>query len=541
MNTPLNSFNDLTERFFDWYWKNHPEEATSTGDHRYDQFLSDFSTEAIAEREKTVQSFLQELNSIPGEDLPLETRVDYKLLLSYLKNMERQSSELKYYQKRPDIYTSSGLAGVYLLVIRNFAPLEKRMESILARLREFPRVLEEGRRQLKNPPRVFVETELLSLPGTTAFFSYVLPNLAEETPALKEDIDQGCRQVADALNQFRAFLESIQDDCTGDFAVGKDVFERMLKEDHFLDYSCESLLEKGKELVDDTRKEMENLSRDINPDQHWEEIINDTKKEHPSEEELLDFYRQENEKVKDFVRRKNLVDLPDGNLVIEETPEPFRPIIPYAAYLNPAPLEEEQTGRFFVTPVDPDKDPADKEAQLGEHSYYSVPLTVLHEGYPGHHLQLCYANRAPSLLKKISHSTLFCEGWAFYCEQLMEQQGYLKDPRNCLHRLKDQLWRACRIVADVSLHTGKMSFDEAVDYMENIALLERNSAVTEVRRYTSTPTQPMSYLIGKLEILKIVEEYRNKKGDAFNLKDFHHELLSYGSLPPELIRELLFS
>ncbi len=541
MSVAEKNFNELTERFFDWYWKNHPEEATSIGDHRYDQHLSDFSEEGILKRTQAVQGFLKELKNIPGDKLPLETRVDYKLLHSMLKKKEREQNELKHYQTKPESYTASGLGGVYLLVIRNFAPLEERMESIRARLKEFPRVLAEGRQRLENPPRVFVETELLSLPGTIGFFSHVLPNLAEKTPALKAEIDQGCRQVVDALDQFREFLESIRDDSSGDYAVGENVFERMLTEDHFLDYNCETLLEKGKELVEETQKEMEKITEQIDPDKRWEEIINDTKKEHPSEEELLDYYRQESEKAKEFVRQKNLVDLHAGELVIEETPEPFRPIIPYAAYLNPAPLEEEQTGRFFVTPVDPDKDPAEKEAQLGEHSYYSVPLTVLHEGYPGHHLQLCYANRASSLLKKIAHSTLFIEGWAFYCEQLMEQQGYLKDPRNRLHRLKDQLWRACRIVADVSLHTGKMAFDEAVDYMEKVALLERNSAVTEVRRYTATPTQPMSYLIGKLEILKIVEEYRKKKGNDFNLKEFHHALLKYGSLPPELIRELLFS
>jgi len=541
LSVPEKNFNELTERFFEWYWENHPVDATAVGDHRYDHRLPDFTAEGISKRNQTVQSFLKELKEIPGDNLPLDTRVDYKLLHSMLKKMDREQNELKHYQTKPESYTASGLNGVYYLVIRNFAPLEERMESIKARLKEFPRFLAEGREQLDNPPRVFVETELLSMPGTIGFFSHVLPNLAEKTPALKEEIVQGCRQVVDALNQFREFLESIRDYTSGDYAVGENVFERMLKEDHFLDCNCETLLEKGRELVEETRKEMEKVAEGIDPDKHFEEIINDTKKAHPSEEDLLDYYRRESEKVKEFVRQKNLVDIPAGDLVIEETPEPFRPIIPYAAYLDPAPLEEEQTGRFFLTPVDPGKETAVKEAQLGEHSYYSIPLIVLHEGYPGHHLQLCYANRASSLLKKIANSNLFIEGWAFYCEQLMEQQGYLKDPRNRLHRLKDQLWRACRIVVDVSLHARKMTFDQAVDYMEKVALLERNSAITEVRRYTATPTQPMSYLIGKLEILKIVEEYRRKKGKDFNLKQFHHDLLSYGSLPPELIRELLFS
>jgi len=535
------SFRRLNERFQEWLWENYPLAATQVGIHRYDHRLADYTPDGVARREKAVRNFLKELEDIPADKLPLETWVDYRLLHSRLKGMERNSLELKTHQTNPSLYLNSGMMGIYLMLIRNYAPLEERMASVRDRLQEYIRVLEEGQQQLDQPPPVFVETALLSLAGVKGFFSTILPTMVEDNHALKEDIDKGCREVVEALNRFEKFLESLRENCQGEFAVGKDIFDRMLKEEHFLEYTTETLLEKGQNLVEETQKEMEKVSREIDPGRHWKEIIADTKKVHPSEGELLDFYRQECNKVKEFVRENDLVDLLAGELIIEETPEPVRPIIPYAAYLPPGPLEKDQTGRFWVTPVDPNKNPQEKEAQLGEHSRYSVPVIVLHEGYPGHHLQMCYSNRAPSLLKKTAQSTLFVEGWAFYCEELMEQQGYLKDPRIRLNRLKDQLWRACRIVADVSLHTGQMNFDQAVDYMEQVALLERNSAITEVRRYTSSPTQPMSYLIGKLEILKIVNSYREKKGKNFCLKDFHQELLSYGSLPPKLIRELLFS
>ncbi|MFO7951788.1 MAG: DUF885 domain-containing protein [Bacillota bacterium] len=541
MHEPEKKFRELTDRFFDWYWENHPVDATATGIHCYDHRLPDFSPEGIEGRKKAIRTFLKDLAEIEEDDLTLDYQIDYKLLNSQLKEMKRDAEELQAYKKRPDTYLQNGLSGIYLLVIRNFAPLEKRMRSIKERMEEYCRLLEEGCRQLDNPPPVFIETELLSLPGTIGFFRHILPQLAEETPELKEEIDQGCEKVINSLENYGKYLEELKETASGEFAVGKDIFDRMLKEDHFLDYNWQTLLEKGKELVEETENELEHLAREIDPEKKWKDIIAETKIEHPPEGELLDFYRQESEKVKDFVARNKLVDLPQGDLVIEDTPEPFRPVIPYAAYLPPAPLEEEQIGRFYVTPVDPDKSPEDKEAQLGEHSRYSVPITVLHEGYPGHHLQLCYSNKAPSLLKKTVQSTLFVEGWAFYCEELMEQQGYLDDPRYRLNRLKDQLWRACRIVVDVSLHTGQMDFEQAVDYLVEVALLERNSAVTEVRRYTASPTQPMSYLIGKLEILNIVDRYRRHKGEDFDLKQFHQEILNYGSLPPALISKVLFN
>ena len=163
-------------------------------------------------------------------------------------------------------------------------------------------------------------------------------------------------------------------------------------------------------------------------------------------------------------------------------------------------------------------------------------MTALHEGYPGHHLQLSVANRIESLVRRQLGTTVFIEGWALYCEEMMEEEGFLADPRNVLFRLKDQLWRACRVVIDVGLHCSGMSFDEAVDMLVGVAKLERENAAAEVRRYTKTPTQPMSYLIGKKQILELREERRAAEGRRFNLKRFHDRLLSFGSIPVAMIR-----
>jgi uncharacterized protein (DUF885 family) len=124
---------------------------------------------------------------------------------------------------------------------------------------------------------------------------------------------------------------------------------------------------------------------------------------------------------------------------------------------------------------------------------------------------------------------------------MMEEQGFLGDPRHSLLRLKDQLWRACRVVIDVGFHCFGMPADEAVDMLVDIARLERANAEAEVRRYTMSPTQPMSYLIGKREILGLREEVRNSEGNRFDLKRFHDRLLSYGSIPVALIREDILS
>ncbi|MBV8365479.1 MAG: DUF885 domain-containing protein, partial [Candidatus Eremiobacteraeota bacterium] len=182
--------------------------------------------------------------------------------------------------------------------------------------------------------------------------------------------------------------------------------------------------------------------------------------------------------------------------------------------------------------------PEQREQMVG-HNLYGMLLTNVHEGYPGHHLQLVVANKAPSLVRRLHDSTVFAEGWALYCEQLVLDEGFDEDPRTRLFQLKDQLWRACRVVIDVELHTGDMTFDQAVAMLVDVAKLEHVNAVGEVRRYTLYPTQPMSYLVGKQQIMDLREREKQRLGSAFSLREFHDRLLSQGTIPVALVESAL--
>ena len=190
-----------------------------------------------------------------------------------------------------------------------------------------------------------------------------------------------------------------------------------------------------------------------------------------------------------------------------------------------------------MTPVNEKLPLKQQEEQLQGHDTYGIVLTALHEAYPGHHLQLVYSNRVKSKVRRQYGTSLFAEGWALDCEELMYEQGFYTKPETRLLQLKDQLWRACRVVIDVSIHTHKMSFNQAVDKLVKVAKLEKTNAIAEVKRYTYTPTQPMTYIMGKIEILKLRSDYRKLKGKAFNLKKFHNQLLSYGTIPVQMVRE----
>jgi len=445
------------------------------------------------------------------------------------------------------MYLNECLGGVFLLLMKDFAPFRVRMKGILGRLREIPRVLRQGKENLvpEKVPPVWAEVALEGAKRGIILFRLVVPLLALRTPLLFPRVLQASRKAAAALRDYIAFLErEILPQAKGDFAVGKDLFEELLREDHLLDYSADDLLELGWKLFRDTQVQMETLAKKIVPGKTAREIIEEAKNHHPNPGELLSVYRREMEKVRRYVVDKEIVTIPDGeSLKIRATPPSMRPVIPYAAYMMPGPLEKKQEGIFLVTPVDRRGPRKAREEKLRGHNYAKIPVTALHEAYPGHHLQLVYANRhTKSLPRKLGSalSSLFVEGWAFYCEELLEELGYIKEPVQKLARLQDQLWRAARIILDVSLHTGKMTVEEGIQFLMEKVGLERSNAQAEVRRYTSSPTQPMSYLIGKLEILKVIAEYKLRNPKASH-REMHDAILSCGSLPPKLLAQRLFA
>ncbi|MEW6724559.1 MAG: DUF885 domain-containing protein [Bacillota bacterium] len=532
----------LIETTVNWYFESNPFVATFVGRHEFDSQVPDLSREAIEDQLAKSKEFLAQLEAINPDELSIDGQIDRKLLEIQLKDGIRQVEVLRSHEKHPGSAAGMLMNVAYIMLTREYAPLLVRGKDLLQRLQHTERLLEQSRQLIVNPPRIFTEIAIKQTQGGIMFFEGLIPMIKQQAGAFAGMIIAPVQKTIEAFQKHLAWLKELLPQSNGDFAVGEVMFTEMLQENHLLDYTAETLLAKGWEIFESTRQEMANLSREIDPNRSWEEILEGLKAEHPTAEGLLDYYRQELARVKQFVIDQGIVDIPaNEKLVIEATPAFQRAVIPYAAYMQPAPFEKDQTGHFWVTPVDPNSPPEEQEQKLQGHSCYKIPVTTLHEGYPGHHLQLVWANTAGSLIRKLSGSTLFAEGWAFYCEELMEQLGYISDPKVKLARLNDQLWRAARIIIDASLHTGRMSFGEAVDFLVEKAHLEPVNAIAEVSRYTMSPTQPMSYLMGKLELLKLVNEYRKRKENHFDLKSFHNQLLSYGTIPPALVRKALFA
>jgi uncharacterized protein (DUF885 family) len=271
------------------------------------------------------------------------------------------------------------------------------------------------------------------------------------------------------------------------------------------------------------------------------------KAHHPNADDLLPSYKREVARARKFLLDKDVVPFPPGDdCEVQETP-PFERSTTVASYEPAPPLDPVTRGFFYVTPVDKSLPAKQQEEMLRENDHGDQVDTVVHETYPGHHLQLSFARGYPSLIRKIVDtkraaligSDLFAEGWGLYAEELMSELGYYTDEER-LMQLEWTLVRAARVMIDVGLHTRGMSFDEAVKMLTDQVHLEHELAVSEVKRYTTSPGQPLAYIVGREQIRALRERFKQRAGSGFSLKAFHTALLSHGTIAPDLVGREMF-
>jgi uncharacterized protein (DUF885 family) len=524
------------------YFEHDPVMATVLGVHKYDGELGDFSKGSLEGKARRLKDIRDRVNtalkegSQGGGELAVSDQIDAELLLNRidLDLLELERMRLPFIL--PSGYADTCLYGVFILTAREFAPIEDRIPFILSRLQQIPAFLEIAKQNLEEPPEIYTKVAAEVASGGAAFMDETAAFVASQAPGSASRVGEAAEKAKDA---FQAFVHYLQHDLLpesrGDFALGEELYNRRLMIEHQLGQTARQVEAIGGELLTTTKSEMTELGSRIGGD--WRDLIAQMKKKHPKAGEIKATYETEMARARRFVEDRDLVTIPPGEkLTILDTPVFERSIIPYAAYLAPGPFEDLQEGMFYVTPVDENASPEQREEQLQGHNLAALPITALHEAYPGHHLQLVRANRNPSVIRKLHESSVFAEGWALYCEEMMYRQGFYPNDETRLYQLKDSLWRAARVVIDVSLHTGEMSFDQAVDFLVEQAMVERTNAVAEVKRYTMTPTQPMSYSIGKKEIMDILLSAREVKTDL-EMKEFHDLLLNSGTIPPAAVKK----
>jgi uncharacterized protein (DUF885 family) len=350
----------------------------------------------------------------------------------------------------------------------------------------------------------------------------------------------------ESLNDFGAFLAEIKTGDSTSFAIGKENFDYKLQHEYFLTYSSDSLLKIGETLLEAARKtysEYEATADMTHPaglDSVYVPVNFDRT-------DILNYYSWELNQVRFFITSHDLITIPDDiePVIVQETPAYMRPIRAGIAYQPVGPFEPNGVGIFYIRPIPDDLDRSQIEARYRYVHRRGFRGSVVHEAYPGHHLQTQLAMRNPDVVRKWQSNTMLMEGWALYCEEMMYRQGLFgkEDPTQWLGVLGGIRYRAARIVADVKLHTGQFTYDQCVDWLIDVLDAKTESAQDylrkEVRRYTLNPTIQMSYLIGKRELMDLRAAMQKRDGDQFTLKKFHDAVLAQGSIPPTLLWEIL--
>lgn len=518
-----------------------PETATALGLHGRDTELDARSAAGFEKALAAEEKMLADLRArITSPTLSRQGRTDLAILVSALSVDVRLKRETRPLERLPELYTSP-LSALFLMMARDYAPAEQRAQAALSRVEKIPAVVAEAKRNLKAPPIVWTRVGIEAAGGAAGFLDELEAFLRGALPSEQERVAASVAAAKSAYADYRVFLErEVLPRSTGDFAAGPALFSFLLRENYFVDEDADALAAMGERVLSQTEAKMNELARRIDPRaKSWHEVVERVKGNHPTAQALLPSYRREVARARDFLVARDVVTFPVGDdCEVIETPEFLRGTLT-AAYDQPPPFDETTKGFFFVTPVDPQL-PADKqEGLLREHDHGDQVDTAVHEVYPGHHLQLSIARRHPSLVRRVTGPSIFAEGWALYSEELMAELGYYTDEER-LMQLEWTLVRAARVVIDVGLHTRGMTYEQAVEMLVGRIKLERALAESEVKRYTSTPTQPLSYLVGREAIFAMRERYKAREGERFTLKRFHDEVLSHGTIAPGLLAAEIF-
>lgn len=257
----------------------------------------------------------------------------------------------------------------------------------------------------------------------------VIPKLAKKAPELKSSLLKANKGAFEAIEDYCSFCRLLLKKPGGRYAIGQKLFNKILKEYHFLDYDCKSLWNLGHKLLQESVKEQSVISKKINPKKSLKQVLKQIKSSHPSKAGLVKAYKDAMRKSREFVIRKDLVNIPKNeSLKVMETPEFERPLLPYAAYMPAGTYDKRQIGYLWVTPVDEFKSKSQQRRQLEEHPWGIIKNVSLHEGYPGHHLQITYGNLSKSAVLKRFWSNLYVEGWAFYFKEISSGLSSLLKP-----------------------------------------------------------------------------------------------------------------
>jgi len=494
-----------------------------------------------ASLEKT-RSQLSQLRSIDTTLLHSDDLIDWKFAQSILVGRELELATTKPWQKDPRIYmTFTGISGI----LNAPGDLSKKISDAKKRLKLAPVQLANGEDQLSQYVPRFQELALFMAENGFVLFDQELPAFAQAAGDEKDSLLVLSGKARDALSGYLKFLRTeLPSRPKGNFSIGAGPYNDMLRGQYLLGYDADSLYAFGLEQFDLTVKELEAVAARIDPKKTWQQLAIEIKNEYPSPENMIAAHQEWVDKARVHILKNKLIPIPWKERVT---------VVPRAEYLRKTSYygnfsfargkdaDSTYSSEWMINPYEEQWDAKRKKEYLVEHDWGVIIVTAPHETYAGHHVHGLYQANNPRLLRRKNSISLFSEGWGLYNEQLMRETGFFPNDRILLRQLQLRLWRNARVIYDVGLHTGKMSYEEAISLMTDRVGFLRWAAQLEVDACCASPGYFIGYFTGMMEILRMREDYKKLKGESFTLSDFHKKLLQGGSMPTSLMREALFN
>jgi uncharacterized protein (DUF885 family) len=549
------AFTRLADEYLAGYLAWRPQTGTALGLHEYDGKVTDFSQPSLDAELARLKTFEQRLDQLTTNHLSRQAIYDYRILRSAIQREIFGFEQMQSYSLNPMTY--AGALDVNIYIKRDFAPLEDRVRSVIAVLNQAPQITSAARANLADSlPRPQVETAIEQANGAADFLN---KDLVAALKNIKNEELMAAFNTANtsAIGQMRGFASYLKEQklpkANDRYSLGREKYQKLLEYGEMVTLSPDQLLEIGLRELRRKQDVFADTARKIDPARKPIEVFQAIQKDHPTEQNLIPDTARDLDMIRQFVIDRQVITLPSPvRARVTETPQYLR-ATSFASMDTPGPFEAKATeAYYYVTPVEPDWPPPQKEEWLTAFNYYTTDIVSIHEAYPGHYVQfLCLKAWPASRLEKVFTSYAFTEGWAHYAEQMMVDEGFgaspsptptreqqIKAAKYRLAQTDEALLRICRLCVSIKMHCQGMSVEEATRFFQDNCYYEQKTARQEAIRGAYDP-EYLYYTLGKLEILKLREDYHKQEAAKFSLQKFHDEMLRHGAPPIRLLREIM--
>lgn len=518
--------------------------GSSLGHRGSDPELGDISAEGMGSMLEMLRSWRDRTESLEPAPEGTPERLEQQLLLGEVRSRLREGEVQRPWSRAPYWHVERCGEAISGLIGPGFGPGGE--DALLSRVRQLGPYLTTAAEGLDaaEVPELWAQMGHEAATGLVSFLTRDLTAYASAAPdALRRDLESELDHAAAAAQAYAELCARLTQEARGDWRAGRAYLDGQLSDLHALNISSEDLLEHGQELIARAEEALRRSALQLDSEVTWDEQLEAIKDDCPDGDTFLDAYKAAVGRARAWVLEHDLVSIPEGEACeVRAVPDFLRASLPLGCMEVVRPYAGDLTSSFLITPLDPTASPESQEQHRRDNSYAFIESIAGHETYPGHHLQSVHhvLGTAPGSIGRFVRSSLFVEGWGLYVEDLIEESGAAGLDVLLVQR-RNALWRALRVVLDMGMHQGKLSFGEAVGLLRDRAGLGEHMASGEVRRYTrhDNPTYPSSYALGRAAFHRLRDRWQSECRGG--LRAFHDAVLAHGSPPQALLEPLLFA